>query len=160
MYLNRAVHCCLSIMNVRVRAIYEGDLSGTLVHPTIIHVAHIGGFLVWQEQHSHFSCGTEAYLLQIAEDALLSLESEGSQSPNWFFSCIYVYTALASCHMLRRYLDPCLDYLRRATDLVNSVDTKSMIEELLASDYPVSRAETGPYAEAINTPEGMKPRTF
>jgi hypothetical protein len=144
------------MMGMRLLAIHEGDLSGTIVHPALIHAAHVCGFAAWQVQHSRFSCGTEDYLLRLAEDALAGLENERDKSPNWFFSCIYVYIALGGFHLFRRHLEPYMNYLRRAADLINNSDVQSMIDEFLTSDYPVPHAEMGPYVGAINTAEGAK----
>jgi hypothetical protein len=143
-------------MGMRIWAIYEGDLSGTLVHPALIHVAHLGGFAVWQQEHSRFSCGTEEYLLRLAEDSLADLEKEQDKSRNWFLTCTYVYTAIAGYHLWCRRVDMYLEYLHRATDLVNNFDVESIIDEFLASEYPISRAETGPYAMTFSTSEGKR----
>jgi hypothetical protein len=141
-------------MGTRVLALLAGDMSGSLIHPALVHVAHLSGFAIWQERHACFSLGTEEYLRQVAEDALASLELEGDHADN-FCPRIHMYTTLAGYHLQGRRIEPYQSYLHLATDLINRVDVTTMFDEFLAAGYPTSRTDTGPHVQAVSPLEGI-----
>jgi hypothetical protein len=145
----------MSLMGMRIIAILQGDTSTTLVHPALIHAIHLCGFVIWQERNARFSVGTEDYLRQIAEDALARLEAEGDRGQlNWLCTRVHVYCAMAGYHLWGRRIQPYLEYLKNAAQVVNTIDVKSIIDNFLATDNSASRSQNGPSVEAHTTAEG------
>jgi hypothetical protein len=154
-YIKHRAQLCLNMSRLRLYALWKGDLSNTMVHPAMVHVADLFGFLLWQTQNAQFSLGTEEYLRLVAEEALAQLEStEDGRVQNCVATRLQVYCAHAGYHFYARRIDTCREYLSRALAVVNRIGTGTIVNQALGAHFEPDQKENGPHIEARNKEEG------
>jgi hypothetical protein len=146
---------------LRLYALWMGDLSGTMIHPAMVHAATLFGFLLWQADNAQFSLGTEEYLRLLAQESLAQLEVTDDQHiQNHVATRIQVYCTLAGYHFYARRIDQCREYLQQALHVVNRAGTATILKQALEAKFDSSQTEGGPYLEARNMEEGTSVGLF
>ncbi|KAF9805506.1 hypothetical protein IEO21_09019 [Rhodonia placenta] len=96
----------VSFPEPKMRAILDGDISGTYAHPVLIYVAQLMGCRLWQEQHrTVLNTPVEFIQLQFVEQALLDGPDPVTR--------LQVHSVLAIYFLIKRQMHEGRDQLLR-----------------------------------------------
>lgn len=126
----------------KLDAIARADMSGSIVHPIFIHIAHlIGAIFYHHDQAVNIEQDSEANDLQV----VMSILSQPNALPP--VAAIQALALLAYYHYYKRDLSSAWDRMRTAVDLVLSHDMHITIptSDAFTEAYPV-RHRGGPLA--------------
>ena len=112
---------CLSLTSPKAQALRRGDLSGALIHPALVPIATLIGFVYWQDNHEHFDSGREDGLLEAAEASLMLLRAE-STSHDRLLSLMQAYTLMGLYLFWQSRVALGYDSLHKAAEIVGRLD--------------------------------------
>lgn len=112
-FFDHGVQLRISYSPEKKRSIELGDLSGQVVHPVLVHLAHLWGCVFWQQSHSRH-VRDETIHLKLALDAL---DDQTRRAPN-VVEALQAYTLLTGYAYFRRDTKSGHDYARCAAELV------------------------------------------
>lgn len=67
---------CVAFTTARTEALLRGDLSGTIIHPVLVSIADLIGFVHWQDATAKYSMACEEKLLSAVQTAMMILLAE------------------------------------------------------------------------------------
>ncbi|KZT11368.1 uncharacterized protein LAESUDRAFT_740887 [Laetiporus sulphureus 93-53] len=126
-FLNHHGQLGISFPEPKMRAIMNGDLSGTYAHPVLIHVAQLMGCRLWQDQHRMNLNGTiENIQLQLTNRALLENPDPVTK--------LQVHSVLAIYFLIKRMMHEGRDQLVKGAQV--AAEFRMRFDMLVAGGLP------------------------
>lgn len=102
--MRRCSQMFIALTSERSNALLHGDLSGLVLHPVLVPIATLIGFVAWQEETTLYDASREDVYFAAADVALeLLLQEEGILTVDVLTVQIQAHAWLAFYHFWRSY---------------------------------------------------------
>lgn len=140
-FLRRCGQMCIALTSVKNAALEYGDLSGRVLHPVLVPIATLIGFVAWQEATAEYDAAREDIYCAAANTALeMLLQQEGVLATELSTVHVQAHGWLSFYYFWRSRLLLGFRHLRKAITAVARLG----ITELIFSNS-VGRPRHGPF---------------